>query len=107
MMINKHKLPYRLLSKFLFVFLFITGIFARAQFACDGVNWCVDPENPTGECMPCAPPCPVPPCDSGGVGGTTIGAQTVPIDMYVWILAIVLITFAVLYAGKYRKTIKA
>lgn len=38
----------------------------------------------------------------GGVGGTTPGVQSIPVDMYVYALAIVAILLVVFFAKKYN-----
>ena len=45
---------------------------------------------------------PVNPNPPGGVGGGTPGAQASPIDMYVYILAIVAVLTIVYFAKKYK-----
>jgi len=48
-------------------------------------------------------PCPTCPAGSGGVGGTNPGArQSVPIDMYIYVLAIAAILMIVYFAKKYK-----
>lgn len=48
-------------------------------------------------------PCPTCPTGGGGTGGTTPGArQSVPIDMYVYILAIAAILMIVYFAKRYK-----
>jgi len=48
-------------------------------------------------------PCPTCPPGGGGVGGTNPGArQSVPIDMYVFFLAIAAILMIVYFAKKYK-----
>lgn len=46
------------------------------------------------------PPCPG--CPGGNTGGVGPGKEASPIDMYVYILAIVAILFIVHFAKKYR-----
>lgn len=48
------------------------------------------------------PPCPTCPPGSGGAGGTTPGAQSVPVDMYVYVLVFAAILMIVYFAKKYR-----
>lgn len=48
------------------------------------------------------PPCPTCPYPGGGVGGTTPGAVTSPIDMYVYVLAIIAVCIAAYYGKKYK-----
>ena len=43
-----------------------------------------------------------PPNPGGGVGGTTPGQQASPIDMYVYVLAIIAISMIVYFAKKFK-----
>lgn len=47
------------------------------------------------------PPCPTCTPGNGGVGGTTPGAQSVPVDMYIFILGIAAILLIAYFARKY------
>lgn len=48
------------------------------------------------------PQCPTCPPGTGGVGGHNPGAVASPIDMYVYVLAIVAILIIVYFAKKYK-----
>lgn len=52
------------------------------------------------------PPCPTCPPGNGGVGGTTPGARSSPIDMYAVYLAAVAIILIMLYAKKVMRARK-
>lgn len=43
-----------------------------------------------------------PPNPGGGGGGTTPGSQSIPVDMYVYVLAIIAIMLIVFYTKKYK-----
>ena len=46
-----------------------------------------------------------PPPPGGGNGGTTPESASAPIDMYVYVLVIIAITFIVYFSKKYQKKI--
>ncbi|KQT21801.1 hypothetical protein ASG31_00180 [Chryseobacterium sp. Leaf404] len=46
------------------------------------------------------PQCPT--CGTGGGGGTTPGKQSIPVDMYVYVLAAVAVMMVVFFAKKYK-----